>query len=269
MWPYRVITKVFENLLAKYPGRLSIETNTPVTCIDYTDDTYLVSTPRGKTRVGQVVHCTNGYASHLLPRLRGLLFPLRGTITVQDLGPNVPNNGAKDSYGFHYEPFYDEKTETVADGLWYLTQNAKTGYYFIGGEESSIDDSLTGDDTAFSDFCVDHLKTILPKFFNYTDVNADPLVSAWSGIMGFTADRAPYVGGLSTEVTGRSGNGEWIVGGFNGYGMPYCWLAGEALASMVLGQSVGDWFPQAFLINEKRLSPQRITKVATEMASLR
>ncbi|KAM5353232.1 hypothetical protein ACJZ2D_016871 [Fusarium nematophilum] len=269
MWPYRVITKVFELLLAKYQSRLSIDTNTPVTEIEHSEGIYTVSTPRGKTRARQVVHCTNGYAAHLLPQLRGFLFPVRGTMTVQDLGPNVPNNGSKDSYGFHYEPVYDEETDTLADGLWYLTQNAKTGYYFIGGEKASIDDSLTGDDTAFSQICVDHLQTILPKFFNYTSVKKDPLVSAWSGIMGFTQDGVPYVGQLSAEVTGRSGNGEWIVGGFNGYGMPYCWLAGEALADMVLGHSVADWFPEAFLITEERLSPARISETAAAIASMR
>ncbi|KAF5006903.1 hypothetical protein FDECE_6746 [Fusarium decemcellulare] len=269
MWPYRVITKVFEVLLAKYQGRLNIETNTPVTQMEHVGGTYTISTPRGKTRARRVIHCTNGYASHLLPQLRGLLFPVRGTMTVQYLGPNVPNNGSKDSYGFHYEPVYDEKIDTLADGLWYLTQNAKTGYYFIGGEKASIDDSLTGDDTAFSQVCVDHLQKILPKFFNYTDVKDDPLVSAWSGIMGFTQDGAPYVGRLSAEVTGCSGSEEWIVGGFNGYGMPYCWLAGEALASMVLGLNVGDWFPDAFLVSEERLSPERISETATAIASMR
>jgi glycine/D-amino acid oxidase-like deaminating enzyme len=115
-------------------------------------------------------------------------------MTAQDLGPNVPNNGAKDSYDFHYVPVYDEETETLADGLRYLTQNARTGYYFIGGEKARMDESLAADDSAYGKICVKHLQTILPKFFNYTDVKKDPLVSAWSGIMGFTQDGVPYVG---------------------------------------------------------------------------
>jgi hypothetical protein len=31
-----------------------------------------------------MVHCTNGYSGHLLPRLRGLVHPFKGTMTVQD-----------------------------------------------------------------------------------------------------------------------------------------------------------------------------------------
>ncbi|KAF4450485.1 FAD dependent oxidoreductase [Fusarium austroafricanum] len=268
LWPYRVVTKVFEALLAKYPDRLNIETNTPVTSIECVDGAYIIKTPRGQTQARHVIHCTNGYASHLIPQLRGLLFPLRGTMTVQDLGPGVPNNGAKDSFAFHYVPEFDEETETLADGLWYLTQNAKSGYYFIGGEKATMEQNLTADDTAFSEVCVDHLQKILPKFFNYTDVKKDPLISAWSGIMGFTQDGAPYVGRLPSETTGRSGTNEWIASGFNGYGMPYCWLAGEAVAKLVLEQKIGDGLPKAFWVSDERLLPERITKMAEAIASL-
>ncbi|EXK29510.1 hypothetical protein FOMG_13985 [Fusarium oxysporum f. sp. melonis 26406] len=269
MWPYRVITKVFEALMAKYTGRLDIETNTPVTSIEHIDGTYVVSSPRGQTRARHVIHCTNGYASHLVPKLRGLLFPVRGTMTVQDLGPGVPNNGSKDSFGFHYVPAYDEETETLADGLWYLTQNAKSGFFFIGGEKATMDQSLTADDTAVSAICVEHLQKILPQFFNYTEINKDPLISAWSGIMGFTQDGAPYVGRLSPSTTGRSGAGEWIVAGFNGYGMPYCWLAGEILAKAVIGQSESRQLPEAFSVSDERLLSERISMVAEAIASLR
>jgi glycine/D-amino acid oxidase-like deaminating enzyme len=268
MWPYRFITKLFETLLERYPDRLSIETNTPVTDIIYGEDSYTAVTPRGKTVARQIIHCTNGYASHLLPKIRGLLFPVRGTMTVQDLGPNVPNDGAKNSYGFHYVPVYDEETETLADGLWYLTQNAKSGYYFIGGEKATLSDSLTADDTTVSKFGVEELQKVLPKFFDYKNVKTDPLISAWSGIMGFTLDGAPYVGQLPSVATGRAGNGEWITAGFNGYGMPSCWLAGEALANMVLDHGVNDWFPEAFLPTHERLSSDRIRRMAEAIASL-
>lgn len=269
MWPYRVVAKVFEALLAKYPDRLSIETNTPVTGVEQANDSYTVSTPRGKMRARKIIYATNGYTGHLLPNLRGFLFPVRGTMTVQDLGPSVPNLGAEKSFGFHYVPTYDEQTQTLADGLWYLTQSAETGYFFFGGEKGTIDDTLTADDTTISRVSLDHLQNILPRFFNYTGVKEDPLVAAWSGIMGFTADGAPYVGQLPESVTGRSGEGEWIVGGFSGYGMPYCWLAGEALASLVVGEGVVDYLPEVYLIDEERLSGARVREVCEMLAAFR
>lgn len=87
--------------------------------------------------------------------------------------------------------------------------------------------------------------------------------------MGFTQDGVPYVGQLAAKTTGRPGNGQWIACGFNGYGMPYCWMAGEALANMILGQDVSDWLPEAFLVSEGRLSPAGITRIAEALASLR
>lgn len=127
MWPYRVVTRVFAALQAKYADRLSIETNTPVMAVEVSEGGYIVETPRGKIRAFKVLNCTNGYAGHLVPKLRGQLVAVRGTMTVQDLGPIIPNKGAEESFAFHYMPIHDEKMDTVADGLWYLTQNAKTG----------------------------------------------------------------------------------------------------------------------------------------------
>ncbi|KAL0942939.1 uncharacterized protein CTRU02_200825 [Colletotrichum truncatum] len=271
MWPYRIVSNIFHALLSEYPDRLSIETNTPVMSVERVGGKYILTTPRGQTTAGKVVYCTNGYTGHLLPKMRGLLFPVRGTMSVQDLGPNVPNKGASESFGFHYEPYYDEKSQTLADGLWYLTQSAKTGYFFFGGEKGTIDDTLTADDTVLTGHALLHLQNMLPRFFNYTDVKKDQLVSAWSGIMGFTADGAPYIGRLPFSVTGRKGDEEWLAAGYSGYGMPYCWLAGEALANMVTGQSPVDmdWLPEAYLIKEERLSPTGIEDVAEMLASFR
>lgn len=197
------------------------------------------------------------------------MFPLRGTMTVQDLGPSVPNLGSEKSFGFHYTPVFDEETNTLADGLWYLTQNAKSGYFFFGGEKGTMDDTLTADDTTVTKTSLDHLQHILPTFFNYTGVKEDPLVAAWSGVMGFTADGAPYVGRIPESITGRHGNGEWIVAGFNGYGMPYCWMAGEALASIVVGEDPKEYLPEVYRVSEERLSAARIDGVCQYLSSLR
>ncbi|KAH8743755.1 FAD dependent oxidoreductase [Diaporthe sp. PMI_573] len=271
MWPYRVVCNIFQGLLDRYADRLTIETNTPVTAVELVDGKYILTTPRGQTTAREVLYCTNGYTGHLLPKMRGLLFPVRGTMSVQDLGPNVPNKGASESFGFHYEPYWDEETQTLADGLWYLTQNAKTGYFFFGGEKGTIDDTLTADDTVLTSHSLAHLQNVLPQFFRYADVKEDPLVSAWSGVMCFTADGAPFVGRLPSSATDRHGDGEWLAAGYSGYGMPYCWLVGEALANMVLGLDVTDmdWLPEAYLIKEERLSPTKTADVAEMLASFK
>ncbi|KAE8165728.1 FAD dependent oxidoreductase [Aspergillus tamarii] len=265
VWPYRVVTNAFDDLLSRYPSRLSIETNTPVTEVIYgassldSKNPYILTTPRGIIRAAQVAYCTNGYTGHLLPALRGVLFPMKGTMTVQDLTaiPSIPNRGSTTSWAIHYPPLFDAATGGLADGLIYGMQNVKTGWHFFGGEKSPPEQLLSSDDTILSQSSVQFLQESLDSLFGLREP-ARKLVSAWSGVMGFTSDTLPLVGKLPSTLTGRDGQGEWFSGGYNGYGMPSAWLAGESLGLMILGQSPREYLPEAYLISEERLR-ERLT----------
>ncbi|KAJ7660862.1 hypothetical protein DFH06DRAFT_1400244 [Mycena polygramma] len=93
--------------------------------------------------------------------------------------------------------------------------------------------------------------------------------AAWSGIMGLSADGQPWVGRVPQCISKRAEPempsadtslarpGEWIAAGFTGEGMTHAWLAGVALANILLGrESVPDddasALPPQFLITEKR-----------------
>lgn len=273
VWPYRVVTNTFDDLLSRYPSRLSIETNTPVTEVVYgpsadSKHPYILTTPRGIIRATHVAYCTNGYTGHLLPALRGVLFPMKGTMTVQDLTtiPSVPNRGSTTSWAIHYTPFLDAATGGLADGLIYGMQNANTGWHFFGGEKSPPEQLLSSDDSTLSQSSVQFLQESLGSLFGLQGPAHQKLVSAWSGIMGFTSDTLPLVGKLPSALTGRDGQGEWFSGGYNGYGMPSAWLAGESLGLMILGQSPREYLPEAYLISEERLR-ERLT-VARSMEYL-
>lgn len=136
VWPYRFITKVFEALLEQHRARFTIETNTPVTSITYDgpgSHPYQLHTPRGTVRCTKVIHCTNGYAGHLLPGLRGCMFPLTGSMTVQNLQSSIPNRGTSYSWGFHYLMRQDYQTGKIMDGLQYLIQSPKSNLFFSVG----------------------------------------------------------------------------------------------------------------------------------------
>ncbi|KAF3402002.1 hypothetical protein F1880_009924 [Penicillium rolfsii] len=262
VWPYRLVTKVFDSLLQKYPGRLTIETHTAVKAVEYDENfltpittvfPYTVRTTRGPMRAATVVYCTNGYSGHLLPSLRGRIHPFKGTMTVQDPGTSIPNQGASVSWGFHYPPTYDPETKRHGYGLYYLGQSAKTGYLYFGGENTRMDEAVSADDSFVASHSVSHLQSVLPRFFGKEDKAPWKLVSSWSGIMGFSSDGLPLVGRLSPAFTGRRGKGEWIAAAFNGYGMANCLMAGEALALMILGKKVDDWLPSAYELGEHRL----------------
>jgi glycine/D-amino acid oxidase-like deaminating enzyme len=250
--------KVLEQMKETHGSRLFIEANTPVNEVQYISSSdqsypYLLQTPRGSIRARQVVYCTNGYTGHLLPELRGRLFPKRATMTVQDLQHQVPNQGDSISWNLQQKPRYDERTDSVINGSYYLQQNARSGYFFFGGEAQNAFTALTPDDSNASPVAVQHLQDTLPEFFGLDADKNNALISSWSGIMGFTSDSLPLVGKLSNAVTSRGGDGEWIAAGYNGGGMCLCWRTGKAVAKMIYGQDVSDWLPAAYQVSTERL----------------
>ena len=59
-------------------------------------------------------------------------------------------------------------------------------------------------------------------------LNADVAIShSWAGIMGFTGDRDPFVGGVPGAP------GQFVAAGFSGHGMPRCHPAAHLLAAQV------------------------------------
>ncbi|KAH7137430.1 FAD dependent oxidoreductase-domain-containing protein [Dactylonectria estremocensis] len=257
LWPYRLMTIILMALKQEYHNRFSLETNTPVLSIDYESTTqsshpYTLHTPRGNIRAKQIIHCTNGYSARLIPNLAGKLYPLRGTMSTQKMGPSFPHLGDRVSWSHITKGSYDEKTGLLKIGLYYAQQNAKTGIMFLGGEAQKLDGLLTSDDSFVASDARASLTSVAPHIWK--DATPVTPLAVWSGIMGFTADGMPLVGRLPEQLTGRAGRDEWISAGFNGHGMDKCWLSGEAVARMVLGEGDVPGFPRAYLVNEKRLA---------------
>ena len=253
MWPYRLVTNVWQVLREQYPKRLHLEAYTPATSIVSTTDhqcPLLVHTPRGVIRTRSVLHCTNGFTSKLVPGLGGKIFPVRGTMTVQEPPTVIPNHGADRSWAFLRRPTYNRNTGLFNPGLEYLTQNAKSGLFFYGGEETAFSDMFTDDDTSITESSKLYLCEKLGKSFGTGNME---LIAAWAGIMGFTGDGVPLIGHLPAFATGRDYGGEFIAAGFNGYGMPTCWLAGEAIAELALGRPMPAHVPQPYIVTNERL----------------
>ncbi|KAM5349542.1 hypothetical protein ACJ41O_006047 [Fusarium nematophilum] len=267
IWPYRLLTGIYERLLKKYSARFAIEANTPVTQVKFspgTDDPYMyiITTPRGTIRAKRVIHCTNGHAAHLFPKLAGRIYPFRGTMTVQKPGPSLPDVGGSRSWSLSHKPTLDAQTGLYTTGLYYLQQNAKTGRIWIGNETACMKDILTSDDTYVPEEARQALSTVLPRLFlkGWDSQTTSEIEAIWSGIQGHTADGLPIVGKVPESIAGSPGdNGQWIAAGFNGYGMDKCWLTGEALVKMILGEDVSDWFPECFLVTEDRLKDKLTT----------
>jgi glycine/D-amino acid oxidase-like deaminating enzyme len=270
-WPYRLVTAVYNTLLSTFPSRFRIEANTPALSVSAEDrdssHRYNIKTPRGTILAKRVFYCTNGHAAHLLPGLRGKLFPVRGHMTVQKpLYKALKDNSRNQSWGIIHNP-----------GLDYMTQNAHTGELFLGGglfqsEDGGLLDVGSSDDSQLSELATKHLVDVLPAIFDQQDgapTQKSELTARWSGIMGFTADGVPLVGRLPHSATGRdeaTGTDpaeEWIAAGFNGYGMVNAWLSGQAVALMALGGDTSDWLPESYVCTVSRLSRMRAQDFAT------
>jgi glycine/D-amino acid oxidase-like deaminating enzyme len=245
---------VFQRLLQDFADRFTLETATAVVSIDYEKDEsfpYHVTTQRGVILANQVIHCTNGFAGHLLPKLVGAIYPSRGTMSAQKPHLSFPNLGGEASWTHFSKASFDPETGVFGTGLYYTQQNEHTGEIFIGGERQKVTDLLSSDDSIVSSEARESLSTILPRVFKGVEPIGEQRI--WSGIMGFTSDGLPLVGKLPAEVTERDGDGEWIAAGFNGHGMDKCWLSGETVARMVLGKDTSG-FPNAFLLSRERLA---------------
>lgn len=186
-------------------------------------------------------------------------------MTTQQPGPQWGNRPC--AWLFHVAQTFDPETTLVDQGLYWMQQNAKTGRLFVGGDVQKLDDFISSDDSVTSTDAIANLTTLLPRrIFSQGWENpitgsnmpsSAPLHRIWSGILGLTPDQVPIVGRVPAAVSGRRHeDGEWVAAGFNGFGMSQCWLAGQAVAKMALGEGKPDWLPDAYLSTEVRLTSQ-------------
>ncbi|KAI0448506.1 FAD dependent oxidoreductase [Xylaria acuta] len=230
---------------------LNLQTNTPVTSVRRSSEgRYQVETPRGTINARRVVMATNGYTARLLKRFQGVIVPLRGHVTAQRPGLNMPKNGLPGTYSFFYERGYD-----------YMIPRPKArkfeGDIIIGGRLSSaaskgLNEYGTTDDSSEDEDTMRDLRNTLPRYFgdNWGDDQPEGRVrNQWTGIMGYGPDGLPFVGEMPGEKN------LWISASFQGHGMVLCWMSARALVEMMEGRD-GDelrrWFPDVYRISEPR-----------------
>lgn len=269
------MTGVLARLVADHPAELRIEDHTAVTAIHDTSTAnnfqFRVETSRGTILARHVIHCTNAHAGHLLPDLRGRIFPVRGQMSAQTPGDRFPCQATKYSWLFNYDRGFDYLTQ-LPDGQMML------GGGFSQAEGGGIADLGVPTDSELSLYIDIHLSGALSAIFGrptWGRVQGDPVQAMWTGNMAFSADGFPWVGRLPVSVTRRgsddktrdnkkdSKGAEWLCAAFGGEGMVQAWLCGRALAIMLLTQDRRldptveadlSWFPDQMLVSEERIA---------------
>ncbi|KAK8078880.1 hypothetical protein PG994_002687 [Apiospora phragmitis] len=253
MSSYRLVIGILKLCLER---GLNLLTNTPVLNVEKMtngdgSDGWRLETERGAITARKVILATNGYTAHLLNQFQGVIVPLRGHVTAQRPGQNMPQNGLTVTYSFIHGDSYDymiprppgsrfEGDIVIGGGLHDLTDGAASEYG-------------TTDDTGFNGVIAENLHECLPDYFgdNWGDDHCDGRIRrAWTGIMGYSPDGCPFVGAVP------GAENLWMAASFQGHGMVLCWMCAKALAAMIDGRDddeLKDWFPDAFRVKEDRL----------------
>lgn len=160
------------------------------------------------------------------------------------------------------------------------------------GDELLLKEIGIVDDSEYCKQLVTHLSGSLPIYFGHRNWGAESVPdedfeeeewhqgrvkSIWSGIISISADALPWVGRLSTKLSGRKSPpasstpqsqtrltctpsasskealllptssmdltappGEWVTSSYTGEGMVHAWLCATALGSMILGTEIKD-----------------------------
>ncbi|KAK1989893.1 FAD dependent oxidoreductase [Colletotrichum falcatum] len=230
LWPYRLVTAVWRDLLDAHPGRLTVETGTPVEAIALDDAVvlgggsrpYVVRTARGVIRARHVVHATNAHAGQFLPGLRGKLTGLKGHMTAQRptaaataaAATAAPmqdggGGGGGESGGFGWKdgsaPGSRSWSVLYGGGKFdYVTQRPNGDVMLGGGFERSAGEGVdmigTWDDSGTDGLTIAHVSGVMKAVFG--DRWSGDVVRSWSGILGFTGDLAPFVGRVPDGLSG-------------------------------------------------------------------
>ncbi|PHH60171.1 hypothetical protein CDD81_2057 [Ophiocordyceps australis] len=270
LFPFRLVTSLWHGLAERYADRLRLRTHSPVTAVWPTLDaayplccrlhntitTTTTTTTHNNTTTTttiaarHIVHATNAFAPHLVPALRSCLTGALGHMTSQRASP--PMLSPRTSCSIFYGPdMYDYATHRAAHDL--------IGGGLFCSRAHGLDQFGIWDDSCLDYRSLAHLHGSLAAVYGPRSVAVS---RAWSGIMAFTGDGLPLVGG----VPGR--RGEWVAAGYCGDGMVWAWLCGAALASMLLGAAEGieDWFPvKEVAITEARLGRANLRHLVEQL----
>lgn len=279
LWPYRLVMACFSSL------GIAVQSNTPVTAITSNGSSFTITTPRGDIDATHVVHATNGHAAHLLPALRGKLFPVRGTMSAQQPGSSLPDLNGTRSWSFINRQGYEYMTQRPGSSSAEIGGEVMTGGGLFQSAGRGLDQLGVSDDSQIEHMTASHLSGVLPIGFgldNWGEDRGYRIKNIWSGVLGFTPDRMPLVGRLDPLITGREVNdgAEWISAGFNGEGMVNAWLCGVAVALTILERQdvvdegrcgsgrlpgkVDEWLPIQYYASTKRIRSLDFSQLAMD-----
>ncbi|VDB83246.1 unnamed protein product [Peniophora sp. CBMAI 1063] len=248
VWPLKLVTQFYHVAKEASPAyNLTLHTRTPVTAFKaaskHSSRKWSLETPRGSVDCSYVVHATNAYTSHLLPQFE--IVPTRGQIIAVKANASV-----------------EELTDTailLKHQYWFprpVSDPSEAPLIIIGGGREVSDppyEQYTTDDSVVNPKVGKYLRDFLPEEFPEKFAAGREPEIEWTGIMGYTPTEDPYVGPIQ-DTADIKYEGQYVVAGFSGHGMPRAFGAAEVIARMVGAEldgsgewEVPEWFPHHYL----------------------
>jgi len=245
VFPYRFVLHLVKTL--KERG-VNIQTYTPVTSAESnTDGSVDISTSRGVIKALKVVHATNAYTKALLPEYAKNIIPCKGicchiAVPESQDAPLLNNS-------------YIIREAGDPSVLSYLIPRTDGGI-IVGGASQIFRPHLdqwynNTDDSCLIDSAKDYYENYMQKNFRGWENSGANVQKIWTGVMGYSFDSLPHVGKIPDRP------GQFILGGFNGHGMPIIWLAAKGLADMI---HTGKSFEEVRLPGLYKTTQERIDK---------
>ena len=235
---------------------VQLYTHCPVSKVSRSDvghELWDVHTPRGGITTPTVIHCTNAYASLLLPQLEPHLVPNRAQAHSIIAPPAFSGPDALTktfSLRYSLQHFYSI-IQRRGDGTIILGVSRSNPNLSIETRKGCVcfDDSRYNEETL--EDALKQLKIIFPGEDQNidSDIHGEGLDHAWTGIIGMTGDFVPFVGPVEES------EGQWVCAGFGGHGMARIFTCAPGLVKLILGSKWSETgLPECFQLTADRAS---------------
>lgn len=253
---------------------------------------WTVQTPRGAVAAPRVLLATNAYTSHLLPRFADLIVPTRGQVSALQ-PPQEPSAPSDPPLDIAHTYYVDGERDAALERADYLIQRPPAAALLVygGGRHHAAKRGVgVWDDSSVDEPVAWYLRGELGSVVDLslrraggagaTDAETETDAKTesgegqeqgqervrkqdlqptheWTGIMGYSRDGHPWVGGVPDALGG--GEGLYLCAGYTGHGMPNAVLGAKAAVDMMCdGDAAEVDLPPEYELTEPRVAAARL-----------
>lgn len=243
------------HLLSKLVAKgVNLQTHTPVTSVSpaptgSSSSRWAITTPRGTILTKKIVFATNGYTASIAPQFSQKIVPVRGICSRIVPADKSKASQLTHSYSLRYGPaLYDYMVPRLDRSI--IIGGAKDRFWHDRSHWYGV-----MDDSKLIEPAATYFDGLMQRHFPVGWKDSGAVTErVWTGIMGWSADFMPFIG----EVPGKEG--QYIIAGFSGHGMPLIYLASKELAGMLRGEKKSfeeTELPPVFEPTQERLDSDR------------